>query len=114
MTETSLNAEERRTHPREPAFFAARAWYGSDGAQAADCILQDLSFSGARIESSALNALPQRFFFAHGAEPAIFLAVVKWRSGGVAGLAFHQGFALEDCLRPPLDRLAADWRALDA
>lgn len=114
MTLMSLTPDERRKHPREPASHAARAWFGAGGARFADCTLQDLSCSGARIACSVASELPQRLFFAHSHEPAIFLAVVKWRSGDMAGVSFHQGFALDDCLRPPLDRLAAEWRALFA
>ncbi|CAN7148159.1 PilZ domain-containing protein [Phenylobacterium sp. LjRoot219] len=114
MTDRAPSAHERRQHPRLPTNCAGRAWYGAQGAMWADCTLRDLSVGGARIEIPAAYELPRRLYFAHKNEPAIYLAVLKWQRGGAAGIAFQEGYPLDACTTAPLDRMAAEWRALYA
>ena len=112
MSQDALPPHERRSHPREPANWAGRAWYGPQAALWADCTLRDLSVGGARVEIPAVIELPRRVYFAHGRQPVIYAAIVKWRRGGAAGLSFQEEFPLDKCLAAPLDRMASDWRAL--
>lgn len=114
MTEQAPVGAERRRDPREPAHLAGRAWFGAQAARWADCIVEDLSCSGARITSDAVKEFPERIIFAHEKTAAVFLAIVKWRSATAAGLSFAEGYALADCNRAPLDRLAAEWTSLYA
>jgi hypothetical protein len=104
--------DNRRREERTPVRLAGRVWYGAKGALWADCTLRNLSPGGARIELPALYELPPRVFFAHGAEKAIFLALLKWRRGDAAGLSFAEAYPFDACTEAPLDRLAADWRML--
>jgi hypothetical protein len=112
MASDSMIAAERRLHHRRPANVRARIWYGPNAARWRDCLVRDLSPGGACIVLDAEAALPARLSFAHSDEPAIFLAVVKWRSGEAAGLALQHGYPLQHCATSPLDRLAAEWRDL--
>ena len=52
---------ERRSEPREPANIRARVMHGKDLALWADCVIRDLSPSGAKIELSHFYKLPPRF-----------------------------------------------------
>lgn len=104
-------SQERRNETRSPADCAGRVWFGPQAARSAACTLHDLSCSGAKIEVNGVHELPERVAFAHRDAAALFLAVVKWRTGEFAGLSFAEGVAFEDCTRPPLDRLAAEWIA---
>ncbi len=52
--------EERRKHPRKRVLRRARIVYGN-GHVAIDCILLDISESGALLKTSGLYPLPERF-----------------------------------------------------
>jgi len=114
MNQRAPLPHERRQHPRVPTNCAGRAWYGQNGALWVDVTVRDLSVGGARIEAPAYAELPRRIYFAHKNEPAIYLAILKWQRGGAAGLSFQEAHPLEECVAAPLDRMAAEWRALYA
>ncbi|MBL8770985.1 MAG: PilZ domain-containing protein [Phenylobacterium sp.] len=80
---------ERRAEPREPVSLRARVLHGQGLAMWADCVIRDLSASGAKIELSHFHKLPPRFVLLHFEDGVAFEVVLKWRRADLAGAAFE-------------------------
>lgn len=78
----------------------------------ADCVIKDLSDSGAKIELSHLHKIPPRFILIHFQAGMAYEVVLKWRRGDLAGMAFEVKHELEHPVPPRLEPVQAAWRAL--
>jgi hypothetical protein len=82
-----------------------------DGAYSYNCIVRDLSDSGARIEIPAARLIPRRFHFLTSREEAAYDAELVWRTQTMAGVKFRQRIDLSTCADPKLrylKRVAAE------
>jgi hypothetical protein len=86
---------ERRAEPREPVNVRARVLHGQGLAMWADCVIKDLSPSGAKIELSHFHKLPPRFVLLHFEAGMAFEVVLKWRRADLAGMAFEGKHVLD-------------------
>jgi hypothetical protein len=57
---------------------------------ARDCVIYDLSPSGARLKLTAFAALPDKFDLFILEKRRTFRAIVQWRAGDQAGVVFEQ------------------------
>ncbi|HET6970866.1 MAG TPA: PilZ domain-containing protein [Phenylobacterium sp.] len=103
---------ERRAEPRTPVRAAGRVMFGDKLGLWADCVIRDMSTSGAKIELSELVKLPPRFLLIHLQEGIAFEVVLKWRRGDLAGMAFEKRHPLTESVEPRLEPVRAAWVAL--
>lgn len=103
---------ERRSEPREPVRHAARALHGPKLALWADCVIRDLSQSGAKLELSHFYKLPPRFVLIHFQEARAIEVVLKWRRGDLAGVAFERVHDLKNLEDQGLAPAREAWAAL--
>jgi hypothetical protein len=103
---------ERRNEPRVPANVPGRVMHGDKLALWADCVIKDISTSGAKIELSHFYRLPPRFVLMHFHEALAFEVVLKWRRGDLAGMAFEHRHPLDSITDPRLAAVAEAWKAL--
>ncbi len=106
------NFSERRVEPRLPASAPGRVMHGERLALWADCLIKDLSASGAKIELSHFYRLPPRFVLLHFHEAVAFEVVLKWRRGDLAGMAFEHRHPLDTLDDPRRAPVVEAWRAL--
>lgn len=112
MSKPAPSYHERRVEPREPVNARARIMHGAKLAIWADCLIKDLSQSGAKIELSHVYSLPPRFVLMHLQAGIAFEAVLRWRRGDLAGMAFEHRHALDGPLEPRLAPVREAWLAL--
>jgi hypothetical protein len=82
-----------------------------DGAFSYNCIVRDLSDSGARVEILAARLIPRRFFFLTSRQEVAYDAELVWRTQKLAGVKFRQQIDLSTCADPKLrylKRVAAE------
>lgn len=103
---------ERRAEPRESVNIRARVLHGQGLAMWADCVIKDLSASGAKIELSHFHKLPPRFVLLHFEAGMAFEVVLKWRRADLAGMAFEASHRLEADAPPHLKAAREQWLAL--
>ena len=82
-----MNSESRRD-VRKRTFLRGRILYNG-GAASMDCIIRDMSESGARLELSETSALPEVFDLYIQNKDATFRAMLCWRRGGEVGVTFE-------------------------
>ena len=80
-------SDELRRNVRKRTFLRGRILYNA-GAASMDCIVRDLSHSGARLELSETSALPEVFDLYIQTKDATFRATMCWRRGGEVGVTF--------------------------
>lgn len=103
---------ERRSEPRVAVSAAARVMHGTGLSLWADCVIRDLSHSGAKLELSHVHSLPPRFILLHFQAGTAFEVILKWRRGDLAGVAFEARHALDTTTEARLAPVQAAWRAL--
>ncbi len=103
---------ERRAEPRESTNIRARVLHGQGLAMWADCVIKDLSPSGAKIELSHFHKIPPRFVLLHFEAGVAFEVVLKWRRADLAGMAFEAQHPLEDGAPAHLQAAREQWLAL--
>lgn len=105
---------ERRAEPRVPVSAPGRVMHGDKLALWADCLIKDISQSGAKIELSHFYRLPPRFVLMHFHDAVAFEVVLKWRRGDLAGMAFERRHPLETLNDPRLAAVTEAWKALQS
>jgi hypothetical protein len=103
---------ERRSEPRTPSSAPARLLHGDKLALWADCVIRDLSSNGAKIELSHFYKVPPRFVLLHFQAGVAYEAVLKWRRGDLAGMAFEARHSMEALTEPRLEPVRQQWIAL--
>jgi hypothetical protein len=84
----SKPTSETRRANRERTFLQARIAF-SDGAISSQCMVTQLSTSGARLNVSSSVSLPDRFEIAIPQRGVKFRARLVWRHGDQAGVEFE-------------------------
>jgi len=103
---------ERRAEPRVATQAPGRIMHGDKLSLWADCVIRDLSASGAKIELSHLYKLPPRFVLLHFSGAIAYEVVLKWRRGDLAGMAFEHRHQLETTTDARLAPARDAWLAL--
>jgi hypothetical protein len=102
--------QELRRVARVRSFVGGRIVF-HEGAYSYNCIVRDLSESGARVEIPAARLIPRCFFFLTSREEVAFDAELIWRTQKMAGMKFRQRIDLSTCADPKLrylKRIAAE------
>ncbi|GGK33884.1 PilZ domain-containing protein [Salinarimonas ramus] len=86
MTETADPADHR-TAPRRRALIAAKLSYGG-GAVTVDCVVRNISQTGAKLALSEGITIPHHFEIVIPQLNAVHRAELRWRTGGEAGITF--------------------------
>ena len=68
-----------------------------DGAYSYNCVVRDLSESGARVEIPAARLIPRRFYFLTSRQEVAYDAELVWRTQKMAGVKFRQCIDLSTC-----------------
>lgn len=79
--------ENQRTATRRRALIAATLRYGG-GAVTVDCVVRNISETGAKIAVSEGVMIPQHFEIVIPQLNAVHRAELRWRHAGEAGIAF--------------------------
>ncbi|WP_293908095.1 PilZ domain-containing protein [Phenylobacterium sp.] len=104
---------ERRGEPRVALDARARVFQGQGLALWADCVIKDLSASGAKIELSHVHKLSPRFVLLHLEAGNAFEVILKWRRGDLAGMSLERTHALvAPTVEPHLVTVREAWMAL--
>lgn len=103
---------DRRAEPRVSINARGRIMHGDKLAIWADCVIKDLSESGAKIELSHLHKIPPRFILIHFQGGLAFEVVLKWRRGDLAGMAFEAKHDLQQSVSARLEPVRTAWLAL--
>ena len=93
-----------RTAARARTLVAGKIVYG-DGAYSCDCVIRDISPSGARVSGIAGMSIPRDFFLIDQKRAVAFDATLAWRNGTQAGVRFHKAIDLSTLADPHLDFL---------
>ncbi|MDZ4375377.1 MAG: PilZ domain-containing protein [Phenylobacterium sp.] len=112
ISKPAPNYMERRTEPRLSVSAPGRVMHGERMGLWADCIIKDMSPSGAKVELSHFYRLPPRFMLLHFQENVAFEVVLKWRRGDLAGMAFERRHEMATTDDPRLAPVVEAWRAL--
>jgi hypothetical protein len=112
MSGHGLTNIERRSEERISSQAPGRIMHGDKLSLWADCVIRDLSASGAKIELSHLHKLPPRFILLHFSAAIAYEVVLKWRRGDLAGMAFEHRHALDRTTDPRLIPAQQAWQAL--
>ena len=83
----SGSAGGKRRSTRRRAFFSGKIVH-CDGSHSFDCVIRDISESGAKIEIKQSDIVPKRLFLLGSRTPTAFEAELVWRKGNLAGLRF--------------------------
>src|SRR4051812_6768698 len=92
---TTVHPSERRAEARDPGLLWGKVIYKD---LAKDCVINDLSLSGARLRLTAFAALPDRFDLFIFEKRRTYKAAVQWRAGDQAGVVFEQASDVDDTL----------------
>lgn len=68
-----------------------------DGAYSYNCLVRDVSESGARVEIPAARLIPRRFYFLTSRQEVAYDAELVWRTQKMAGVKFRQRIDLSTC-----------------
>ena len=71
-----------------------------DGARVIDCMVRDLSDTGAKIRIVAGQAILPRHYLVVSKQPVAYDASIVWSKGSEVGVRFHATLKLEDLDRP--------------
>jgi len=84
---SSAGAGGKRRSTRRRAFFSGRI-VRCDDLRASDCMIRDISETGALIEIKQSEVVPEKFFLLGSRTESAFEAELVWRKGNLAGLRF--------------------------
>ena len=80
---------EQRQDIRKRTFLKGRILFNK-GASSMDCLIRDLSETGARLELSETSTLPEVFELYIPQKDATFRSSLRWRRDGAVGIAFAE------------------------
>lgn len=83
----SAGAGGKRRSTRRRAFFSGRI-VRCDDLHPSDCVIRDMSETGALIEIKQSDVIPEKFFLLGSRTQSAFEAELIWRKGNLAGLRF--------------------------
>ena len=94
-------SSEQRVGVRKRTFLKGRIEFNG-GASSMDCLIRDLSASGARLELSETAALPEVFDLYIAQKDQTFRSTLRWRKDEGVGVTFH------DATRANVEAAASD------
>ena len=112
MNRPAPSYHERRIEPRASVSAPARLFHGPKLSLWADCTIRNLSANGAKIELPEVHTAPPRFVLLNFAAGLAYEAILKWRRGNMAGMAFEATHTLETTTEPRLAPVREQWLAL--
>lgn len=80
-------SSEQRQDIRKRTFLKGRIHFNK-GASSMDCLIRDMSVTGARLELSETSTLPEVFDIYVPQKDETFRATLRWRRDGAVGIAF--------------------------
>lgn len=82
--------DDKRTSPRRRTLKSGKI-VSSDGSLSIDCIVRNISKSGARLQVPPTVAVPREFTLLDGQGRNPRQATVIWRRGSEIGVRFNEG-----------------------
>ncbi|SFL82561.1 PilZ domain-containing protein [Methylorubrum salsuginis] len=82
-------SSEQRQDIRKRTFLKGRILFNK-GASSMDCLVRDMSETGARLELSETSTLPEVFDLYIPQKDETFRATLRWRRDGGVGIAFAE------------------------
>ena len=79
-----------RSQARLRSILGARIVF-ANGRSSMDCLIRDISPTGARLELSGASTIPERFTLLVPQKGKTFEATIKWRRGDEVGVVFETG-----------------------
>lgn len=98
---------EHRSEVRQRVFLKGRIIF-NNGASSMDCLVRDLSTSGARLALSESTTLPEIFELYIPQKERTFRSFLRWRRSDGVGLAFNDRSVTPAPAPPPADAPEAD------
>jgi hypothetical protein len=108
MAEPVQRAVERRRNPRQRALLSAKL-ASDDAAQTLDCVIRNISPTGALIETTSPNMVPRELHLVQIRDGTAWDAEVIWRRGNLIGLALKDRHDLKTTTAKQLRALRAIW-----
>lgn len=99
---------ERRASPRRKTRFKATIVYGAERSTA-NCIVRDLSETGARLKLDLASELPTRFHLIWVAARAVVHVEAVWRSQDEMGVTFLSTHNIQGRLSSELAAICRAW-----
>ncbi len=103
---------ERRANPRRKTRFKATIVYGADRSTA-NCVVRDLSDTGARLKLDLPGDLPTNFHLIWVADRAVLEVEAVWRSQGELGVKFLSKHNIQGRLSTELAAVCRAWEQRD-
>ena len=98
---------EHRREARQRVFLKGRITF-NNGASSLDCLVRDLSVTGARLAMSETTTLPEAFDLYIPQKDKTYRAVLRWRRQDGVGVAFPEETTRAAESSAPADPPAAD------
>ncbi|MFY9291757.1 MAG: PilZ domain-containing protein [Methylorubrum rhodinum] len=92
-------SSEQRQDIRKRTFLKGRILFNK-GASSMDCLIRDLSETGARLELSETSTLPEVFDLYIPQKDETFRCTLRWRRDGGVGIAFADHHAKPAAAEP--------------
>jgi hypothetical protein len=101
----------QRKARRQRTLLGGKVIYG-DGQTVRDCIIRDISDTGARISIAKGEVIPTRVFLIDRRTPIAYEAAVSWIKVPDFGLTFSKTYSLKGNIPAELDYLKSVWTRL--
>jgi hypothetical protein len=102
------NPSDHRRSPRQRSFLGGKLVYG-DGAFTIDCVVRDVSTSGARIKLPEGQAVPDLVYLVEMRSGIAYEARVAWKRHPEIGLEFVHQHGLAEASTPHMMILKRLW-----
>jgi hypothetical protein len=102
------SAQDHRQMVRQRAFLGGKLVYG-DGAFTVDCIVRDISLTGARVKLPEGQMVPDHLYLVELRTGIAYEAKVVWKRHPEIGLAFVHEYGLNEASAPHLMILKRLW-----
>lgn len=112
MTSGPHSGAEKRGHSRRRTLLRGRICYGPSHAMSLDCVIRDISDSGAKLRAPAGQAMPERFTLLNIPEGIACESRLVWRRGEDAGVQFVSRHDLRHSTDEAYRALRRVWAAL--
>jgi hypothetical protein len=107
-TDLENNAREQRGSARHRVLLSGKIVYDA-GAITLDCMIRDLSASGAKVRLAGAVALPAELYLIDLKSGVAYEGRVAWRRLPEIGLHFHASHKLSEASDPALAPLKRIW-----
>jgi hypothetical protein len=108
MTALAENPSDHRRAPRQRSFLGGKLVYG-DGAFTLDCVVRDVSTTGARVKVPEGQAVPDTVFLVEMRSGIAYEARVAWKRHPEIGLEFVHQHGLAEASTPHMMILKRLW-----